>query len=143
MGSSDRCVTCPPEVEGPCVFSARKVYVDRAKAGHFSFPVANICDNSGGHTHTLIHKHTHAHTRPVLCCAALFGAALVLRPRSSCCGFRVCLRDVVCVLPSVWLYVRVILRRAVCAHVPPHRAQCGGGYACGDGGTVRPLCVEV
>eukprot|EP00741_Cyanophora_paradoxa_P024132 tig00021728_g23307.t1 len=39
-GAADRCADCPPHVEGPCPYSARKVYMDPLKGGYDRWPVS-------------------------------------------------------------------------------------------------------
>ncbi|KAG8434271.1 hypothetical protein GDO86_012592 [Hymenochirus boettgeri] len=42
-GASSRCLDC--SVEENCVYSAKKIYLKRAKEGFFSWPVSVVCDN--------------------------------------------------------------------------------------------------
>jgi len=41
-GSGERCLDCP--VEAGCAYSAKKIYLERAEAGCFGWPVAPILD---------------------------------------------------------------------------------------------------
>jgi predicted dehydrogenase len=41
-GATARCLDCP--VERDCAFSAKKIYLERAQAGHFGWPVGVILD---------------------------------------------------------------------------------------------------
>jgi len=38
-GASDRCVTCPPEVETACPYSAKRYYLGQLDAGHTGWPL--------------------------------------------------------------------------------------------------------
>lgn len=43
-GAADRCLNCP--VEKSCAYSACKIYLERVKQGHVSWPVSVICPSS-------------------------------------------------------------------------------------------------
>lgn len=44
-GASDRCLTCPPHVEGSCPYSARRYYLGQLQAGSTGWPVNVITDD--------------------------------------------------------------------------------------------------
>lgn len=47
-GAADRCMDCPDAVESACPFSAKEIYLERAKSGYFGWPVQPILE--GEHT---------------------------------------------------------------------------------------------
>ena len=42
--ADDRCLSCP--IEQQCAYSAKKIYLDLAKMGHFGWPVSVVCGSN-------------------------------------------------------------------------------------------------
>lgn len=44
-GAADRCLDCPEAIERKCPFSAKEIYLERAKSGYFGWPVQPILES--------------------------------------------------------------------------------------------------